>query len=288
MKLIIIILALVLERGLHAGQFLNRFIWFKHYLNLLRKKLEKSGLWRGIIGVIFALLPILLITAIIYYSFCHVLWGLISGLIALLILFYCLGPADFYMLLSQYFIDQAKGDHEVAKTHLDTILPEHAAVTTEWNRAVTKSIFCEFNKNVFAVLLWFVILGPLGALLYRLTCLIVEDASRPDSPNAALKEGAKTLQDLLDWIPVRLLSLIFALVGNFMHSFGVWVKTLWTSTDYNQEILTASGLRALDLQATDPQLASIDENKAAIGLIDRALVVFIVVIALFVLGRWVA
>lgn len=67
-------------------------------------------------------------------------------------------------------------------------------------------------ERMFAVLFWFFVLGPMGALLYRLTFIY----SREIQPENDL---ARRLRWILEWPAVRLLGLSFALTGNFVGCF---------------------------------------------------------------------
>ena len=66
-------------------------------------------------------------------------------------------------------------------------------------------------QSFFAVIFWYVLLGPLAALAYRLLALIVEHTQ-----SDALRERAGQLRHAFDWLPVRALAVSFALVGNFI------------------------------------------------------------------------
>lgn len=70
-------------------------------------------------------------------------------------------------------------------------------------------------ERMFAVLFWFFLLGPIGALLYRLTFLYSYD-TQPEN------ELARRLRWILEWPAVRLLGLSFALTGNFVGCFHRW------------------------------------------------------------------
>ena len=58
--------------------------------------------------------------------------------------------------------------------------------SASYHRDVTQAIFIKFNQNIFAVIFWFAILGPLGAVLYRAIDLINVSAHKDGSPNAPL------------------------------------------------------------------------------------------------------
>lgn len=74
-------------------------------------------------------------------------------------------------------------------------------------------------ERLFAVIFWFALFGPAGALAYRLLYLLTQ--WRPS-------EAAARLLWAMEWLPARLLSASFALTGNFVGCFnrmgGHWLS----------------------------------------------------------------
>ena len=66
-------------------------------------------------------------------------------------------------------------------------------------------------QSFFAVIFWYFLLGPVAALSYRLLALAAEHSQNP-----GVAERATQLRHAFDWVPVRLLTASFALVGNFV------------------------------------------------------------------------
>jgi len=66
-------------------------------------------------------------------------------------------------------------------------------------------------QSFFAVIFWYFVLGPGAALAYRLLALTADNSHQP-----ALKARAEQLRHIMDWLPVRVLAVSFALVGNFV------------------------------------------------------------------------
>lgn len=285
MKFIILLISLGLERGLHIGRYLYRFSWFEKYVDFLYLSLNKTGLWRSFSAVGFIVIPLLLIVAIVYYSLHSLLFHIIGYLIALFVLLYCLGPDDLYVALNRYFFACESGNDEAGFTHIEKFVGEKPSNPGELHRAVTKSIFVHFNENIFAVLFWFVILGPLGAVLYRSVSLTRIYAQKEGSQHAEIGSSAQYCQYVLDWIPVRLLALGYALVGDFMPTFKYWLSHVLSGLQTTAEIASQSGLIALDSENMPVENVSVQENKLALNLVDRTLIVYVVVLALVVIGR---
>jgi adenosylcobinamide-phosphate synthase len=129
-------------------------------------------------------------------------------------------------------------------------------------------------RQVFAVLFWFAILpGPAGAVLYRATVLLAEEwrgGGREDEATPIARERAvfgapvRALLAGLDWIPVRLTALSFAVVGDFEDAIACWrtQARLWASEDGGMAVgtLLSSGGGALGVKLGGP-LATIGGER---------------------------
>jgi membrane protein required for beta-lactamase induction len=112
--------------------------------------------------------------------------------------------------------------------------------------------------------------------------LSASTSSKEEDLSPDLVQSASYVQDILNWIPVRLFTLFFALGGHFVNVLSCWrKKTTWGLTT-NDKLLTECGIAALgDNEDTIAQDGS--AGKSAIGLLDRAFVITLIVLAVFVL-----
>lgn len=285
MKLIIILICLGLERYLQIGGSIKRFHWFESYVKMLRGWIKQETVWKEWLGLAVVILPILIVLAIVYYAVAGMFYSVIGFFLSVLILLYCLGPDDLYHQLQSYFASVEGEQNEQQQSFLKRFLPgkppedPHAA-----SRAVTEQIFVQANEHFFGVIFWFIVLGPLGAVLYRLTVLVHRqgqcESLQSMQPQAAL------LQSVLDWVPVRVAGLVYALVGNFGSTFGYWLKHAWKGFAATSLIITECSLAALGVSKTG-KTADVKENQLALDLLDRALIVVLVIIAIFTLGAWI-
>ncbi len=166
-------------------------------------------------------------------------------------------------------------------------------------------------RQVFAVIFWFVILpGPAGALLYRAVALLAQEWSEAlpgiePTPLIQAREAfgrpARQVLAALDWIPVRLTALSFAIVGDFEDAVACWrTQALrWAKHEGGVAvgILLASGGGALGVQLGGPLPVLVGDPDvrpdmgagdapgpevlpSAVGLVWRALVLWLLVILL--------
>lgn len=92
--------------------------------------------------------------------------------------------------------------------------PPGAAVRLE-PPALVEALFAAARRRWFGPLLWFLLLGPAGALLYRLLALAEEETS-------SLQAGARRLLALLDWPVSQAMALALAVAGDTASALGAW------------------------------------------------------------------
>ena len=245
MTFITLLLCLSLERFLHQGNFLRRFTWFDGYVSKLQPFVSRqSWLNSPYWFLLLITLPILILVAMVYSLSAWSMHGLLAFLLGALILFYCLGPMNIY------------GQPDLSE----------------------EDPFCRENEAIFAVIFWFSLFGPVLALAYRL----VERCAKLGVNHAQLSEAAARVQAIFDWLPVRFLSLMYALVGNFTStSEFLWDHGL-AKVSRNHELLATSGRIALGLPKYEP-LAS-EQLLEAANLVDRSVILFLFFSLIFTLG----
>ena len=150
----------------------------------------------------------------------------------------------------------------------------------EVHRLVQHGFFYEGFQRWFAVLFYFVLLGPAGALAYRLLQLCRRDFE---------VDLAQRCLHLADWIPVRLLAAAFSLTGDFVGSRDKLLEAMVDTSLGAPELLQVVGRAALDLDAEQsPQevdfgALAAEENAEMAGLLFRSAACWVAVISLLVL-----
>lgn len=289
MKLIIILMCLGLERYLEIGRLLRRFSWFESYLTLLEKSVKTPALWSAWAGLALVLLPLVLSFSFVYWVTCSWIFGLVGLMLNVFVLLYCLGPDDLYHQLQEYFRAVDGSEKAAAKDIQKAIIRGPVPrETAKAHRALTLSIFKQANERLFAVLFWFIVLGPVGALIYRSLLLLQFKAVESNSRIKTLASSTSLLVSLLDWVPARLTSICYTVMGNFQKSFSHWLSLAPKGLGSSQALLTQTGLLAMGIQPDDVACATVEENREAMDIIDRILVFILFIIALLTLVAWIA
>lgn len=297
MTLISIIISILLEKYLHKLENLRQTSWFEAYSRFVCGRLARFEWMDGPAGVIMVIAP-LLILVIIASAMLADIHNFFSFLFGILILSYSLGPKKIHDQVDMFIHSKEQGDDEGAQLHLNYLLDESAPDNeSQLFLEVAKTILIQTSKGILSVLFWFAILGPIGALMFRLACLL-EEQTRHSEDEIQLGMAAFRLQYILHWIPSRLTALSFAVSGSFTHALDCWHNKKdepaeeETRFDGNEEILTCIGLSALQLaDANKPDaehhldLNGISETRK---LGTRSTVVWITVIAIMTLAGWVS
>lgn len=284
MTLISIVLALAAERFLGSLQEYRRFDWFDHYLDWFGQRLGEDSLLNGSLGVVAILGSILLPVTLICLQLDDVfsLFGLVA---ATLVLIFSLGPRTFYEELKEFCTAYKEGNEDSARWYAEEMLgrPLTAKEEDDLPRTMSEAMFSNAHERLFAVLFWFLLLGPLGALLYRLSS-IMKDNARIGS-HEELGQRSRYLHYLLAWLPSRLLALTYAAGGNFVdgiHQFrhpGESSHSQWD--EEHSRLLVCVGLGALSHSYDKDDPSSI--AQAGLALIRRSVALWIGLIALMTL-----
>jgi adenosylcobinamide-phosphate synthase len=176
--------------------------------------------------------------------------------------------------------------------------------SNEVARLAIEQALISSQRHVFAPLFWFVVLGPAGALLYRLSFSLQRQwGGRRDVEFGKFGIFAAQAFAAIDWLPARATALTFAVVGDFEDAIYCWRNQARRWPDAATGILLASGAGALGVRlgmplrddgdmADRPELglgddADADFMQSTIGLVWRALVMALLLLALLWVASWV-
>jgi len=290
MTLIMILLSLALERFVGTLNELRGLDWFRRYCEWLQNYLARFRPWDGPTGVLVVIAPPVLAVGLIYAWMDNVL-GFLDYVFAIVVLLYSLGPKDLNSQIKAYLEVLKEGNKTRAKAIAKEIVAGEAPVSKNVRgQLLVETILVQANNRLFAVLFWFAVLGPVGALLYRLAS---ELTLQPAGQYKGFAGSADDLYDILNWIPARLLALGYAIGGSLVDALDGWQANEEVSLRVNESIIKASGLNALQfsLHQVDVDIEQSTENEAywitaTKGLADRTLIVWLTVLAIMTLVGW--
>jgi len=294
--LIAVIFALVLSHlapGLARG--LRRYGWFTAWLRLAGAQFPAVELLRGRYAVPLMLLPPLLALAALQWLLHSPLAGLGGLLLAVAVLFYAWGPRD----LDQDVAAVVEAEHD------GNVRAEAAArlgASGADGSALVEAVFASALRRWFGVLFWFLLLGATGALLYRLCALAAEGEAGEALPEAA-REGARTLYAWLDWPVAQAMVFALALAADFDTVVGAWRDAGGAALRRGHAFLGAAARASVRCEIAQEaqdyieegvapgyawaQLGALPELRDAMSLIWRILLLWLAVLALFVVAGFV-
>ncbi|EKD53917.1 MAG: hypothetical protein ACD_60C00141G0006 [uncultured bacterium] len=274
MTFIITLISLVIERFFYWGN-LRQWRWFLRYQRWLSQ--SRINHWPSYVLLILCLLPPLLVVGFINFLLNGWLYGILKLLFGIAIFMYCLGPYNLWVQVYACIHELQKGDTYLAIEHANTAFKINVADNSEaFHQAFVRAIFLAAHQRIFGVLFWFVILGPVGAVFYRMIALLNEESLL----NVSVLSGK--IHRLLDWIPVRIFTFIFALGGHFTEVFVRFKKNALKGPAVNETLLVECGIAALDVPDDLVSKEGVVE-KEALALLDRVFVMSLVILAVLVL-----
>ncbi len=210
----------------------------------------------GRMGWILMMLALMLPTWLIYWVFMHYNLVLLAFAWNVLIVYLTLGFRHYSHYFTSIQLALNQGDEAGARqllaewTRLDTVGMD----ATEIARVAVEKSLITTHRNVFGVFFWFLMpLGPAGAVMYRVSEYLARAWNEPDHMrNEAFGLFAAKAFYWIDWIPVRLTAVAFAVVGNFEDAIYAWRNFARRWADESKGIILAAGGGAMGVRLGTP------------------------------------
>lgn len=220
--------------------------------------------------LLLLLLPLPLLAAVLWLV-TGVAYGVLTLVTHILLVLLCVGRSDPLGNMGSA-VGQAwqRGDHEAASVLAEQdfgVLADDSASLVQGLRGRMAAEACH---GYFVPAFWYVLLGPLIAVAYRLAWLA---SRRSDIGGGAFAEA---LAHALEWLPVRLMGLSFALVGHFDATLRVLKHILMQWEPRSLELAQRFTTAALTEDPAAPAAEPLDPMRT---FLLRAVLVWAVVIA---------
>lgn len=295
MSLLALLLALLAERGLTQLFHLRELRWLDGYFDAAARRLGGlAGPARLPAAALVLLLPVVPVALADRLLGGHLL-GLPQLAFAVLVLLVSFGPRDLRDEVDDYVAALERGDREEAGRRAKELLESDAGGRGAGLRAaVEEAIFVQANNRIFGVMLWFMLLGPAGAWLFRVSDLLRRraafEAVREHGAARPFGAALAELHGLFAWIPARLAAGTYALAGSFEDAVGNWRVAVDQAAgrmlDRSEDLLARVGTASLQpsLAGLPPESLDAATARGAWRIVARATWIWLVVIALLVLA----
>jgi len=293
--LVAVVLALVLGHVAPAlvASF-RQYAWYGAWLRWLGERSGGAGVWQARYGIALAMVPVLLVVALLQWMLDGPLYGLPGLLFDIAVLVYAWGPRDLDVDVEAVIDAHDAPARRTAIARLG-LTGEAAALD---GPALVEAVFVNALQRWFGVLFWFLLLGPVGAVLYRLSVLATQDEWASTLPEQN-RLGARAVKTALDWPVAQLMTLAMALVGNFDTVFTAWREAGGTRFRLDTGFLGYAARASVRCELAEEAeeyaeegmvqaMRELPELRDAMSLVWRILLLWLALLAVFVIGGWVS
>src|ERR1700704_4043622 len=298
MSVLAIIAALIVEQWRPLGERKAVQGTLDAWATWLEQSFNGGERRHGMVAWLVAVLPPVLL-ALALHTVLYSVHPLLALLFNIAILYLTLGFRQFSHYFTNIQLAIKAGDIERARTLLEQRRGASRAVRTREGvvRLTIEEALLAAHRHVFGVLLWYLLLGPSGAVLYRLAAYFAWRWKDLGS----FRQFAQRAFYLLECPAVRPPAAAFAVVGDFEDAVYCWRTQARTWFDPNAGIVLAAGAGAMGVrlgmpvQEVDgmhprPELGISEPADApfldsTVGLVWRALVVWVMLLIVISVAR---
>ncbi len=306
MSLFALITALLLEQLHPLSSRKHLHGWLSSYVNYFQHNFNAGEHRHGKIAWLVAVLPLVAGVAVS----CRLLYQVhpvLAWAFNVLVLYLTMGFRQFSHYFTDIHLALRAGKLDEARGLLSRWrgIPSHELNAEEVARVTIEQALIASHRNVFGVIVWFVLFsalglgGAAGALLYRLGQFLRTRWGGGDEMGE-FGGFARQAFYILEWLPIRMTAMTFAIVGNFEDTVHCWRTQAASWPDPEAGILLASGAGALGVRLGMPiaqggmledraelgvgDAADADFMQSAVGLVWRSVVFWLILLLLLTLA----
>ncbi|KAA1173748.1 histidine kinase [Marinobacter salinexigens] len=292
MVLVVFLLAYIVRRRLDAQDRLSGDrLWQRWFHKHATAPAGKESSLKA--GIVLIILPALLLGLVVVFLDDYGLRVLAYPL-EFLVMVFLMGAPGWGDTLRVYADAWRRGDMQGAWHHVQDRLPAaergSALSPDAMHLSLSRTFMCSVFERFFLVAFWYVVGGIGLAVLAR--GIVALSEQWPQSP---ARPGYRRLEEIVAWIPVRLLSLTFGIAGDLAGWLRDIRRVLTGFGKNKDEVLMISANGSLTGYALDPERFSrihpdewVDFGgrslRAVRDLLNRSMLVWICLLALLVIA----
>ena len=276
MTLFTTLLVLIVERLFKLGEHWQ----LDHRTEVLFRRIKHFSMARTLgmtmiaMGVTFLLLRAL--HGLLFNVPLLVVWILIGVL--------CIGAGKIRLHYHAYLNAASRNDAHAREAMASELTLIHGVPPEcnerEYLRELQNALLWNNFRFYLAPLFWLIVGGAWGPVTLVGYAFLREWQSwlaRYQTPHQRLQSGIDAILHVLDWIPVRLAGVVYALLGHGEKALPAWFASLADLHTSQYQVLTRLAQFSL---AREPHTDKVDTPKAAVALAKKTSFVVVVIIAL--------
>ncbi len=251
---ITIILAVLLDHWLGEPEKHHPLVAFGKLASALESRFlrqQQLAIKQKTAGILVFMLLVLPLPTLLFFLPQQPLLEIFVGS---LILYFCIAGNSLKQHADVVYQHLINNDITQARTAVSTIVSrqtEHMD-KTEVCKATIESVLENGADAVFAPIFWFIIGGPAAVVLYRLSNTLDAMWGYKNLQYMHFGWAAARFDDLLNWVPARLTSLSYALLGHTRLALRCWYDQADKLESPNAGPVMTAGAGALNIQLGGP------------------------------------
>ncbi|MEY8711055.1 regulatory signaling modulator protein AmpE [Mangrovibacter phragmitis] len=196
----------------------------------------------------------------------------------------CIGAGKVRLHYHSYLKAASRGDSRACDEMVAELTMIHGVPPgcddREFLRELQNALLWINYRYYLAPLFWFVVggsFGPVTLVGYAVLRAWQTWLARHHTPHQRLHAGIDAILHVLDWVPVRLVGLAYALLGHGEKALPAWFATLGDRGTSQYQVLTQLAQFSL---AREPHSDKVRTPKAAVSMAKKTALVVVVVVAL--------
>ncbi|MCE0826472.1 beta-lactamase regulator AmpE [Buttiauxella sp. A2-C2_NF] len=276
MTLFTLLLVMISERLFKLGEHWQ----LDHRLEVLFRRVKSFSLMRTILMTALCMLVVFLCIRALHGLFFNV--PLLVFWIALGVL--CIGAGQVRLHYHAYLQAASHDDSHARDAMASELTLIHGIPPDcderEYLKELQNALLWINFRFYIAPLFWFIVggvWGPVTLAGYAFLRAWQTWLARHHPPQQRLHSGIDAILHVLDWVPVRLVGVAYALLGHGERALPAWFASLADRHTSQYQVLTQLAQFSL---AREPHLDKIKTPKAAVSLAKKTSLVILVVVAL--------
>ncbi|MBW1254789.1 beta-lactamase regulator AmpE [Pantoea allii] len=238
----------------------------------------------SVMRTLLMLFMVMVLTALVVWSLKGILFGIPQLVFWIVVGLLCIGAGvvrqHYHAYLQAASRDEAAA-HQAMAAELTMIhgVPVECS-EREFLRELQNALIWINFRFYLAPMFWFVVGGAWGPVLlvgYAFLRAWQSWLAKHCTPMARAQSGVDSILHLVDWIPVRLAGVAYALLGHGEKALPAWFASLTDRHRSQYHVLTTLAQFSL---ARDPHSDKVATPRVAVALAKRISLVLVVVVAL--------